>query len=551
LGRPSLNLLGAIVSTPHLVIKFPSRAGDIITVHVDQKTARKCYATSLRVEHRSEALRTEQRVSKRIHVVVVTELDPRTKEVRVEPKEEIRHIPLRGDCKTTRMGISLSMEDAKKLSATLQANGDAFKWTTADMPGVDSSVMTHKLSTFRDARPVAQKKRKLGEEKRAAAREETKKLLQAKFVREAHYTTWLANVVLVKKSNGKWRMGTDYTDLNKACPKDSYPPPSIDRLVDDAAGHKYMSFLDAFSGYNQISMHLPDINKIAFMTDDANYVYEVMPFGLKNARATYQRLMDKIFKQLIGRNVEIYVDDMIVKSSSCDQHVEDLHQVFQALKAVGIRLNPNKCVFRVEGGKFLRFILTSRGIEANPDKCQAIMEMQSPKTVKEVQHLVGRVVALLRFMPKMADKIRAIMSLLKKASRFKWDDQCEDAFLQLKTFLASPPVIQKPHLDQPIIVYLSVSKDAISAALVQEIEGEQRPVYFTSKTLQEAETRYQIIEKVALALVITARRMRPYFQNREVIVRTDYPIARILSKPNLAGQMITWSIELSEYIRRI
>jgi len=539
------------VSTPHLVIKFPSRAGDIITVHVDQKTARKCYATSLRVEHRSEALRTEQRVSKRIHVVVVTELDPRTKEVRVEPKEEIRHIPLRGDCKTTRMGISLSMEDAKKLSATLQANGDAFKWTTADMPGVDSSVMTHKLSTFRDARPVAQKKRKLGEEKRAAAREETKKLLQAKFVREAHYTTWLANVVLVKKSNGKWRMGTDYTDLNKACPKDSYPPPSIDRLVDDAAGHKYMSFLDAFSGYNQISMHLPDINKIAFMTDDANYVYEVMPFGLKNARATYQRLMDKIFKQLIGRNVEIYVDDMIVKSSSCDQHVEDLHQVFQALKAVGIRLNPNKCVFRVEGGKFLRFILTSRGIEANPDKCQAIMEMQSPKTVKEVQHLVGRVVALLRFMPKMADKIRAIMSLLKKASRFKWDDQCEDAFLQLKTFLASPPVIQKPHLDQPIIVYLSVSKDAISAALVQEIEGEQRPVYFTSKTLQEAETRYQIIEKVALALVITARRMRPYFQNREVIVRTDYPIARILSKPNLAGQMITWSIELSEYIRRI
>ena len=539
------------MSTPHLVIKFPSRAGDIITVHVDQKTARKCYATSLRVEHRSEALRTEQRVSKRIHVVVVTELDPRTKEVRVEPKEEIRHIPLRGDCKTTRMGISLSMEDAKKLSATLQANGDAFKWTTADMPGVDSSVMTHKLSTFRDARPVAQKKRKLGEEKRAAAREETKKLLQAKFVREAHYTTWLANVVLVKKSNGKWRMGTDYTDLNKACPKDSYPPPSIDRLVDDAAGHKYMSFLDAFSGYNQISMHLPDINKIAFMTDDANYVYEVMPFGLKNARATYQRLMDKIFKQLIGRNVEIYVDDMIVKSSSCDQHVEDLHQVFQALKAVGIRLNPNKCVFRVEGGKFLRFILTSRGIEANPDKCQAIMEMQSPKTVKEVQHLVGRVVALLRFMPKMADKIRAIMSLLKKASRFKWDDQCEDAFLQLKTFLASPPVIQKPHLDQPIIVYLSVSKDAISAALVQEIEGEQRPVYFTSKTLQEAETRYQIIEKVALALVITARRMRPYFQNREVIVRTDYPIARILSKPNLAGQMITWSIELSEYIRRI
>jgi len=199
-------------------------------------------------------------------------------------------------------------------------------------------------------------------------------------------------------------------------------------------------------------------------------------------------------------------------------------------------LNPNKCVFGVEGRKFLGFMLTSRGIEANPDKCQAIMEMQSLKTVKEVQHLVGRVVTLSRFMPKMAEKIRPILSLLRKASHFKWDDRCEDVFIQLKAFLASPLVIQKPCIDQPIIVYLSVSKDSIKAALVQEIEGEQQPVYFTNRTLQEAETRYQMIEKVALSLVLTTRRMRAYFQNHEVIVRTDYPIARILSKPDLADE---------------
>jgi len=126
------------------------------------------------------------------------------------------------------------------------------------------------------------------------------------------------------------------------------------------------------------------------MTDDVNYVYEVMPFGLKNAGATYQRLMDKIFQGLIGQSVEIYVDDMIIKSSSFNQHIEDLCQVFEALKAVGMRLNPDKCVFGVEGEKFLVFMLTSERIEANPDKCQAIMEMQSPKTVKEVQRPVGR-----------------------------------------------------------------------------------------------------------------------------------------------------------------
>jgi len=135
----------------------------------------------------------------------------------------------------------------------------------------------------------------------------------ANFIKEAKYTTWLANIVVVKKPNGKWRMCTDYTDINKACTKDAYPLPSINRLVDGAAGHKMLSFLDAYSGYNQIRMHLRDKEKTAFMTEEANYYYKVMPFGLKNAEATYQRLMDKVFHGLIGRNVEVYVDDIIIK----------------------------------------------------------------------------------------------------------------------------------------------------------------------------------------------------------------------------------------------
>jgi len=126
--------------------------------------------------------------------------------------------------------------------------------------------------------------------------EKVQKLLKAGFIREIQYTTWLANMVLVKKSNENWRMCTDYTDLNKACPKDAYPMPSIDRLVDGAAGHKVLSFLDAFSGYNQIPMHISDVDKMTFITESANYCYQVMPFRLKNAGATYQRLMDRVFE---------------------------------------------------------------------------------------------------------------------------------------------------------------------------------------------------------------------------------------------------------------
>jgi len=429
----------------------------------------------------------------------------------------------------------------------LQQNATMFSWTSADMPGLDPNVIMHRLSLFKDAKPVVQKKRKLGEERRLAARQEADKLLEAGFIKEAHYTTWLANVVLVKKPSGKWRMCIDYTDLNKACPKDAYPMPSIDDLVDGATGYKFMSFLDAFSGYSQISMHPRDIPKTAFMTDEANYVYEVMPFGLKNAEATYRRLMDRIFKDLIGSSVEVYVDDMVVKSTTCDQHLHDLAKVFKALRTVRMRLNLEKCVFGVEGGKFLGFMLTHKGIEANHDKCKAIMEMQSPQNVKEVQRLVGRVVALSQFMPQMTEKVKPILGLLKKASRFRWDEQCVQAFNQLKDFLSSPPIIQKPTQGQPILVYLSVSKETVSSALVQETQGEQRPVYFASRTLQDAETRYQTVEKVALALVMTARKLRVYFQNHKIVVKNDYPIAKIPSKPDLAGRMVGWAVELSEY----
>jgi len=164
----------------------------------------------------------------------------------------------------------------------------------------------------------------MGEEKRRVAFEVTEKLFQASFIQEAQYTTWLANVVLVKKSSGKWRMCTDYTDLNKACSKDLYPLPSIDRLDDGAFGQAVMSILDAYSGYNQIQKYKPDIPKTAFTNKITNYFYKVMPFGLKNAGATYQRLMDKVFREKFGRNMEVYVDDMIVKSCVVDEHVKDL-----------------------------------------------------------------------------------------------------------------------------------------------------------------------------------------------------------------------------------
>ena len=209
---------------------------------------------------------------------------------------------------------------------------------------------------------------------------------------------------MVKKNNGKWRMCVDFTDLNRACLKVSYPLPRIDTLVDSTARHKLLSLMDAFSGYNQIKMKEEDQEKTSFMTSEGLLCYKVMPFGLKNAGATYQRLMNKMFTHQIGRNVQVYVDDILVKSLRENNHLDYLQETFDTLRSYNMKLNPSNCVFGVTAEKFLGFMVSQRGIEVNPEKVRAIMELGPPKTVKEVQSLNGKIVALSRLVSKSTGK---------------------------------------------------------------------------------------------------------------------------------------------------
>jgi len=198
------------------------------------------------------------------------------------------------------------------------------------------------------------------------------------------YPAWLANFIMVKKPNRKWRVCVDFTNLNKVCPKDSYPLPRIDRLVDETFGYQLLSFLDAFSRYHQIMMYPPDQEKTSFITEKRIYCYQVMPFKLKNAKATYQRIVNKVFKELLGNTIEAYVDDMIVKIQEKESHVKKLAQVLEVFRQNKMRLNPTKCAFGVQSGKFLGYMITQRGIEANPEKIQAILDMESPISIKKV-----------------------------------------------------------------------------------------------------------------------------------------------------------------------
>jgi len=449
--------------------------------------------------------------------------------------------------KTFKLGKTLDSETQDQIAMVISRHLNAFAWSASDMPGIDPDFLCHRLAMDPQVRPIRQRRRKFNEEKRQAIKDKTQKLLAAGHIREIQYPEWLANVVLVKKSSGKWRMCVDFTNLNKASPKDSYPFPSIDALVDSASGCKLLSFLDAFSGYNQIKMHPMDEEKTAFKTERSCYFYKVMPFGLKNAEATYQRLMDKVLAPMLGRNVQAYVDDMVVTSLEKSRHVADLEELFVTITKYKLKLNPEKCIFRVEAGKFLGFLLSERGIEANPDKCAAILAMRSPATVKKVQQLTGRMVALSRFVSASGEKGHPYFQCLNWNNRFVWTKECEEAFAKLKEYLASPPVLCKPQAATPLRLYFAITDRAISVMLVQDQDQVQKPIYFVSKVLQGPEVRYQALEKAALAVVFSARRLRHYFQSFTVLVMTDLPIQKVLKKPDVAGRMVKWAVELSEF----
>ena len=231
------------------------------------------------------------------------------------------------------------------------------------------------------------------------------KLLEARFIRKVEYPNWLANMVVVPKKEEKWRVCIDYTNLNNACLKDSFPLSHIDQIVDSTAEQELLFFLDAFFEYHQIPMALVDEEKTAFITSHELYCYKVMPFELKNADATYQRLITKIFRPLVGRTVKVYIDDIMIKSKTREDHMHHLQEVFHLLRRYDMKLNPSKCAFSVSVGKFLGFMVTQRGIEVNLDQIKAVMEAPIPRNKKELECLTGKLVALGRFIARFTDKL--------------------------------------------------------------------------------------------------------------------------------------------------
>ena len=322
----------------------------------------------------------------------------------------------------------LPHQEKRELIEFLRRNIDVFAWNAYEAPGVDPDFICHHLKVNPLITPKKQPPRHPSKEHAEAVREEVTKLKQAGAIKEVFYPEWLANTVVVKKKSGKWRMCVDFTNLNKACPKDPFPMPKIDQLVDATVGHPQMSFLNAFQGYHQIPLALDDQEKIDFVTSVGNFNYKVMPFSLKNARSTYQRMMTRMFESQLGKNIEIYIDDMVVKSKVVSKYLGDLGTIFEILRKYKLRLNAFKCSFGTGSGKFLSYMVTHRGIEVNHDQIKAINNLQSPRNPKEMQKLTGMTAALSRFISRSVDRCRPFFLLINKWKGFEWTEEYVIAF---------------------------------------------------------------------------------------------------------------------------
>jgi len=248
--------------------------------------------------------------------------------------------------------------------------------------------------------------------------------------------------------------------------------------------------MDGYSGYNQIKVAKEDEEKTSFTTPWGTYCYVVMPFGLKNAGATYQRAMMAIFHDMMHVHMEVYVDDVLVKSRTRQGHADVLRLVLQRAKEHQLKMNPKKCVFGVSSGKLLGFIVSKRGIEIDPNKAKAIAEMPPPKNVRELRGLIGRLQFIRRFISQHSQKCKPFYDLLKGGARFEWNAKCQRAYDDLKQYLLSPPVLVPPVPGRPLLLYVSATDEGAGAVLAQnDEENKERAVYYLSKLFNDVEKK--------------------------------------------------------------
>eukprot|EP00253_Pinus_taeda_P028738 PITA_28738 len=449
--------------------------------------------------------------------------------------------------KTLNINTNLAPDQEIKLVNLLQKYKGAFVWDYLDMKGIDPQLCTHHIYIEKDARPVRQPQRRLNPNLKEIVKAELQKLLDVNFIYPISDSKWVSPLVVVPKKNGKWRICMDYRELNKATQKDHFPLPFIDQVLDTLAGKNFFSFLDGFSGYNQIQIAPEDKDKTTFTCPWGMFAYRVLPFGLCNAPATFQRAVLNIFADLINDRLEVYMDEFTPYGEDFDPAPDTLEKVLQRCIATRLCLSHEKCYMMMTEGLILGHYISAAGIQVDPTKIQILLLIPTPTTQTEVRSFLGFFGYYRRFIEHYSRIVAPLYALTGNVD-FLWTEKCNQDFKELKKLVSTAPVLRGPNWNLPFQISSDASDTAIGAVLGKEEDKKPYAIYYISKNLSSAELNYTVTEKEFLAIIHAVNKFRHYITGYPVVLYTDHSAIKYLAnKPVTNARITRWLILLQEF----
>ena len=405
----------------------------------------------------------------------------------------------------------------------------------------------HNIDTG-NAQPIRQPVRRLPVCQKGELKSLLNEMEEKEVIRPSH-SPWASPIVLVRKKDGSQRFCVDYRKLNAVTRKDAYPIPRIDDTLDTLSGSWWFSTLDMVSGYWQVEVGEQDREKTAFCTPYGLYEFNVMPFGLCNGPATFQRLMDLVLAGLQMTHCLVYIDDVIVVGRSFDEHLCNIRDVFNRVKGAGLKLKPSKCVFFREKVFYLGHEVSREGVATDPRKIDQVASWPIPQSAKDVQKFLGLASYYRRFVRDFATIAKPLHRLTEKTATFEWTHECQEAFAELRQKLCTAPVLVFPDFTKPFLLDTDASNTGIGGVLSQlDDEGKEHVIAFASRTLSKSERRYCVTRRELLAVVVFTEQFRPYLLGRRFTLRTDHgSLSWLQSFKEPEGQLARWLEKLQEY----
>jgi len=408
------------------------------------------------------------------------------------------------------------------------------------------NVINHVINV-RDASPIKQVPRRIPIHLREEVNKIINEMKEEGVIEESH-SPWISPAVLVKKKDGSLRFCVDYRKLNAVTVKDSYPLPRIDDILSQLSGNIWFSTLDLKSGYWQIKIRPEDREKTAFSIGSGLWQFTVMPFGLCNAPATFERLMEKVLGKLISKICLVYLDDVIIFGKSFNEMLMNLEKVFECFRSANLKINPKKCELFKKDVKFLGHVVSSQGVTTDPEKIAAVREWPIPHNKKQLRSFLGFCSYYRRFVRNFSSIAKPLYILTEDQVKFCWGEEQQHVFETLKQVLTSSPVLSFPFGDGKFILDTDASNIGIGAVLSQIQGEEEKVIAYFSRVLNKAERNYCVTRRELLAIVDSMKFFRHYLLGRRFKIRTDhFSLKWLMSFKDLEGQLARWLEKLQEF----